>query len=328
MKKKIKTIPETEYVYAAARIHVHDMTLLNRDSFVRMANCQDIDSLIRLISEAGYEVKGKDIFSSLEEKLYEDYKLCFEIVPDKKVFEFLKYPYDCNNIKSAIKCTFTPGFDYSSLHYKLGTLSEEEIMNCVKNSDFSLLPANMANACKDALKNYAETLDPQKIDLPIDSSCYIDMLNCASASGEKVMVEYVKDLIDSVNLVNAVRTAEMVRDNSFFEEIYIEGGDLSKETLDQIIGDVGTIAAQLKNTKFEQLFFSGFGSFSSAEKKLEDYRMEKISEYRHSVFGPSSILGYLVAREYETKNIRIISAGVMANKPAEEILEKVRIAYV
>lgn len=324
----MNNIKETEYVYAAARIHVHDGSILNRDALVRLANSPDIDSLIALLGEAGYEVKDKDIFSSLENRLYEDYKLAFEIVPDKSVFSLLKYPYDCNNIKTAIKCTFAAGFDYSSLHCKLGTLTEEEIVNCIKNSDYSLLPLNMAKACGEALKVYAETLDPQKIDLPIDNACYKDMYRCATLSGEKVMLEYVKDLIDSVNVVNAVRTAEMVRDNSFYEEIFIEGGDIPKDILKQLTDDPGNIAALMKKTKFENLFFSGFGSFSEAERKLDDYRMEKISEYRRSVFGPSSILGYLVAREYETKNIRIISAGVMAHKPADEILEKVRISYV
>ena len=324
----MKYIKETEYVYAAARIHTYDGSILNRDALVRMANSPDVDSLIRLLGEAGYEVKDKDIFSSLENRLYEDYKLAFEIVPDNSVFSFLKYPYDCNNIKTAIKCTFTTGFDYSSLHCRLGTLTEEQINACIQNTDFSPLPMFMAKACKEALSAYAETNDPQKIDLPIDSACYQDMLSCANVSGEKVMLEYVKDLIDSVNIVNSVRTAEMVRDNSFFDEIYIEGGDIKKETLNQLTEDPGNIARLMRKTKFESLFFSGFGSFSSAEKKLDDYRMEKISEYRRSVFGPSSILGYLVAREYETKNIRIISAGVLAHKSADEILEKVRISYV
>ena len=324
----MKSIKETEYVYAAARIHTHDGSILNRDSLVRMANSPDIDSLIALLTEAGYEVKDKDIFSSLENRLYEDYKLAFEIVPDNSVFSFLKYPYDCNNIKTAIKCTFTAGFDYSSLHSKLGTLAEEQILNCVKNTDYSPLPFHMAKACKEALDVYAETKDPQKIDLPIDSACYKDMHSCATLSGEKVMLEYVTDLIDSVNVINAVRTAEMVRDNSFFEEVFIERGDIPKEKLLQLADDPGNIASLMKKTKFESLFFSGFGSFSEAERKLDDYRMEKISEYRRSVFGPSSILGYLVAREYETKNIRIISAGVMAHKSADEILDKVRISYV
>ena len=45
----MNNIKETEYVYAAARIHVHDGSILNRDALVRLANSPDIDSLIALL---------------------------------------------------------------------------------------------------------------------------------------------------------------------------------------------------------------------------------------------------------------------------------------
>lgn len=325
----MKKIRETEYVYAAARVHSVDSALMGRDKYIRLAAAPGEEAFSRMLGEFGYDV-SEGVFPSLEKKLYGAFKFISDIAPDPKLFFALRYPYDCNSIKAAIKCEFISGFDFSALYSPCGSISEKQILKAVNDRDFSVFPEHMAKAAGEALNEYTETSDPQLIDLYLDRACCEDMLSLANECRDEVIADYVKNRIDMMNILTALRIIRMGKDRSFFETAASEGGAVKKAAIAEAVseGEEALFALALKTMLGKKLPQDGFPSFSETERIMDAAFAEGCEKYKHSVFGSASLLWYLCATENEIKNIRIIIAGRAAGQSAEKIIERIRESYV
>lgn len=326
----MKKLRETEYVYAAARIHTVDGALLGREKYSQLAAAPSEEAFLRILGELGYKTDG-DIFRALEEKLAEAFGFVADISPDPHVFDALRFPYDCCNLKAAIKCEFISGFDFSSLYSPSGTISEKDVASALKNRDFSVFPENMSKTAPCVIDEYAKTGDPQLIDLRLDAACCADMIKSAMESGESSLIGYVRDRADCVNLLTALRVIRMNKDEAFFSEAMVPGGSIGTDILKMSVSDgsEAELIRAMKNTPYEGLLGGEqFPSFAETERIFDDRTAELIKKHRHDVFGAASLLWYLCASENEVKNIRMIIAGHAGAQPAEKIIERIRESYV
>ena len=196
--------------------------------------------------------------------------------------------------------------------------------------DFSVFPEHMAKAAAEALKEYSETADPQLIDLCLDRACCEDMLSLARECKDEVIADYVKNRIDMMNILTALRIIRMGKDRAFFESASSDGGFVEKSALAEAVseGEGALLALTLKTSLGNKLPAEGFPSFSETERIMDAAFAESCEKYKHSVFGSASLLWYLCATENEVKNIRIIIAGRAAGQSAEKIIERIRESYV
>ena len=325
----MKKIRETEYVYAAARVHSVDGALMGRDKYIRLAAAPGDEAFSRMLGEFGYDVSD-GVFPSLDKKTEGAYAFISDIVPDKKLFCILRYPYDCNNLKAAIKCEFVRGFDFAALYSSCGTLDEKQVSDAVRNRDFSAFPENMAKAAPEAIREYSETSDPQLIDLILDRACLADMLSVARGYKDEVISDYVKNRIDMMNILTALRVLRMGKDSKFLDFASSEGGYIDKKMLSTAVSQgEDELFVVTRKTAFGKGFsHEGFPSFSETERICDRTFAESCEKYKHSVFGSASLMWYLCAVENEVKNIRIIIAGRASGQSAEKIIERIRESYV
>ena len=80
----MKKIRETEYVYAAARVHSVDGSLMGRDKYIRLAAAPGDEAFSRMLGEFGYDVSD-GVFPSLDKKTEGAYAFISDIAPDKKL---------------------------------------------------------------------------------------------------------------------------------------------------------------------------------------------------------------------------------------------------
>lgn len=128
-----------------------------------------------------------------------------------------------------MKCEFVRGFDFAALYSSCGTLDEKQVSDAVRNRDFSAFPENMAKAAPEAIREYSETSDPQLIDLILDRACLADMLSVARGYKDEVISDYVKNRIDMMNILTALRVLRMGKDSKFFDFASSEGGYIDKK---------------------------------------------------------------------------------------------------
>lgn len=321
---------DTEYLYATAYIRSVEEKGLCRDLLARMLDAPSADDALTLLKEAYHGVADEII---CDEIVNEAYRTVDDIVSVPDMFAFMRYPYDANNIKTAIKCG-VKGTPVEGLMFGCGTLSESAYGMMAETGNFSELPSAIADAAKNAADAFVKTGDPQSIDLPIDRACLEAMMDEADRTGSAFIKATIRIRIDIANVMTALRVARMGSKTAdgILATARAEGGSIPKAKLISAATEDAPVEAIGAVTS---VFSAELADVISPDKKLGDLERELENRYLAAVYAAKSVsfgcevpYAYLVAAEYNSKNARIILAGKRAGLPPDSIRERMRLYYV
>ncbi|MBE6675522.1 MAG: hypothetical protein E7594_01640 [Ruminococcaceae bacterium] len=334
-----KNPQQTAYMYASSRVRALENGIVGKDRIEQLVNAAGMDEVYARLSEFGVELVKDADGCVLEEQTLEGILVraladLIESAPAPGLFDFLRYPYDCHNIKAAIK-SYLRGLSPDGMLSPLGTVDAGVVAKMPVEDDFSLLPEAMAKAAPLAMQAYAKTANPRQIDLILDKACYADMLSCAKKSGEPFHLQMVQAKIDLTNLMICLRLVRMQAGEQgalLLDRALLDGGILEKETLIQAYGEgeaalVGCLVGTVYE-KFTIVLREQGGTAAAAERLMDDYLMELVRTVKYTTFGAPVLSAYFYAQEYAIRNIRIVLAAKRAGLAAETIRERIRTNYV
>ena len=331
-----KSYNATEYMYSSARIRAFETRIAGKEQISRLADADSVESVQSALGDFGFEtVLTEDGRVDREETLLSVLKNGFAELEGMECADavgFLKYQYDCNNVKSLIKCE-AAGISAESMLLPLGSVSVEDAKKAFRDKDYAVFPQNMAAAIAEAEEAFAATGNPQKVDFLVDRAAFADMLDCARRCRIPLAERLVETKIDLVNAMMATRLIRMrlgAQAASIFDEVYVDGGSLNKETLTAALADEDKLAKALAYgncSALAELIASG-AELGALEKAADDIWCRVAREARYVPFGAEVAIGYIFALEYEVKNIRIILAGKEAGLSSDIIRERLRECYV
>ncbi len=320
---------DTEFLYASAYIRSVEEKGLCREMLARMLDAPtlaDAEGILREASSVG-------VSDAVCDKIVNDaYETIGEVISDTELFTFMRYPYDTNNIKTAIKCA-AKKIPCEDLLFDCGTLPPEKYVKMAETNDFSELPASLSEAAASAHEAFLKTGDPQTIDLPIDKACLYSMAEAAKMTGSRFILDAVKMKIDTANVLTTLRVMRM-------------GGETVRGTLLSALSDGGLIPAEklisaatseTPNDEISALISELRPEFGDAlsktrlgeiERELENAYLSFVYSAKSVPFGIEIPFIYIVSSETNAKNARIILAGKRSGLDAENIRERMRIYYV
>lgn len=264
-----------------------------------------------------------------------------EAVPDPAVFSWMRYPYDCNNIKMAIKChqrAISPE-ETADMMFDFGTVPPQTVTEAVVSGQYDALPAAFAEAAGKAAVGFLETGDPRRIDAVLDRACFLSMSKAAEASGEPALIRWMQAKTDLQNAVITLRIGRMRRGEMgrlFLEDSLLPGGTLTSAFfLDLYGGGEEKLWAALGANgmpDYMQSFVKRAGrvgaSPAAVEKALDDSWLELVRKDAKAPFGAAVPAGYICGWETAVKNIRIVLAAKEAGLSGATVRERVRDSYV
>lgn len=331
------------YIYASARLHAVGNAIPTSAQYRRMADAAGMQELYRMLEEAGVSFRDETEKEEtlLQSILSDAFGLVDEIVPDRQLFDFFRYPYDCHNIKSAIKARFRMsdgGYESraEALMLPCGTLAPEAVVAAVKDNRFEMFPEHMKKAAADAVEAYAKTSDPQLIDVYLDRACYSDMDACADGYRSSFFRELCSMREDVTNLQICVRLLRMgcTGKAERFGLACVPAGRLEYGLFREALGmeaqkGLAYLSERLSLTEA----YSSIGGVLARET-FTPAELEKACEAccaafvrnacRDVLYGPEVAAEYLTEREREVKNLRIILSGKRTGASAETIRERLR----
>lgn len=330
----------TDYLYHSARVRALESGIVGRERLDKLLGADSEEECLALLREFGIlPLTDTESGRFLREEtllgiLRSAYGEIASMAPDERVLLLWRYPYDCNNVKAAIK-GFVREIDPRSMMFDFGTVDAETVIGMVQAGDFTGLSEGMAAAAAEAMRVYAKTKDPQSIDLLIDAACYADMLSAASASGVEPAVELVREKIDLTNLLTTVRVLRMKNGENgkaLLRESLLRGGKLSHAwLLSQFAAGEDALWDKLYYTEYEKLSVLVAASdktLTAVERSCDNYLMQTLKEIKYVSFGAEVLIAFLQAHEYEVRNLRIILAGKAAGLSVNTIRERIRDSYV
>lgn len=306
---------EREYAYAVGRIRALETRLLNGIFFERLLGTSSLAEAMQIMAETDYDVTvgAKDYERSIEDELLAAYHLVEKLAPEAKELEVFQFRWDLHNLK------LLSMDDTQGRPSRLGRIPWEQLVEMVKRDDGSALPEEIAEAM-------FRTTEDKKIPA-LDQAYY--------RYGWRVLGQ--KD-----GLLQAYWTARLDLTNlRIFTRLRLAGGTVGD--VDRLLVCPGIIPI----TDWRELFelpwesvvamltlrgysdivnqgVSGLTNLPLLEQAVDDALMERMASARHMALGIEPVVAYLLAKEMEALNLRLVFAGKTNQMPAETIRRRLR----
>lgn len=327
-----------QYLFASGRIRALENGLVGQEKLERLLNAEDLSRAIGLLDDFGI-VPVKDESGRLlrEETLLGRLSAAYgevEDITEGAIFpKVLRYPYDCNNIKAVIKCA-KRGVSPDGMLFDFGTVPLDTVRMAQQTYSYDRLPQPFADAAKDAQEAFSAGGNPQAVDLILDRACFAAMRQAAEKTGNDFVRNYVAQKIDYTNLLICIRLLRM------------RSGEPGKMMLATALLEGGTLALPQLTEWYEKgeahlwerLTFTAYEKFAAeaggevgltiVERAADNALMEYVRTAKMIPYGIEPIFGYLVAVEYEVRNLRIVLSGIEAGLDRTLIRERIRRNYV
>lgn len=329
-------IPDNEYLFSSSFLRAGEGIGSASSRTVRMLEAPSAEQLYQTAAEVfriPMPSDGKAVFDAAFNDAVEKVR---SAVPDASVYDPLLYKYDCTNIKLAIKCAVQEIRTFRDF-YTCGTVSAAQMQeNLQKDTAYGLPPA-MAEAAQTARQEYAKTGEARCIDLLLDRACFADMSAAANVENVPLIQKVVCMRADFANILACMRicASDVAADaaRTLMNRAFVPGGQakLSVFVNDESgCADIGQISERLGDCYVRDAVRHAVAAadIGRAQKIFDEAVLAACQPYRFKPFGPEIAVRYLLIREAEVTNGRIIASRFSAGTDADTIRERLREADV
>lgn len=327
----------SEFVHSSSRIRTLESKLLSKDDIEELVQARDLRATVDLLESSNYS-QG---FSNIEQAEDYDEAIYFElerlytevrdISPYEEIVDLVALKYQAHNMRVIFK-DFVMGTDHKALLYPESLVGEEESIGNKSYEDEILKSLDEIDI--DFSSSRDGQIDPLAIDLGLDEWFYQELIAIAQSTGVDYFERYANDYIDFSNIISLLRIKNQGRAKDFASKVIRQDGYIaSKEIIGMFDESLEDIVGAFKNSNIGKRLTRAYESFeesqsiSSFEIEFDNYQMDIAKEAKYISFGPEVILAYLISREIEIKNIRLILVSKLNRLSPEFIRERLRDTY-
>jgi len=319
------------YVYQSAQVRVLEMQVLTRATFHDMANAQNFQAAADLLSSTEYSIQhtGKS-FTEIENVLSQrrsTVRLLFEeLIIDKPFVHLFRTRDDFANLRLAVRRTLTEkpvGTDYSPD----GNVPPELFEEVFEQENYNLLPDYMADAVEQAVLAYYRNKQIPDIDHAIDAAQAQYNHRQALRLKSIFLLALFRIQVDLTNIRTMLRLKFTEAEQ---RNVFLKGGFIELERLQRGI-EIGyeAVAPLFFVTPYYRLveasaaYLSSDKSFLKLEQQCEQHLTGFLKSTVQITTGPQPIIAYLLLKENEIRNVRLILTAKKNNLDTKLILDRI-----
>ena len=306
--------------HASGRVWCLEQDLFGRSGLDRLFAADSEEEVRRLLLEHRYPQKETIEGMVLEENL-RLYAFLMEVTPDDGYCQVLLLPRDATNLKISLKAAFAgqaPGEEAFKARLLQPSLIPADVLwrGVIRAEKETALPPWAGAILARAREAYLAGYDPAAIDRSIDRDIHALIRQITLAFEDPWMAGYFDRVRDLANLETLLRVRMRRVGLSVYKDSLLPGGTVPLEAWfsyfdadDQaVIDDLCDTPCQPLSSHFVTYRERGGASrFSLARDKLLYSYLE--GGFR-MLSGPPRVMAYIMARECEFKNIRIVMQAV------------------
>lgn len=327
-----------KFIRASITTRVYEKNLLTSENLKRIIDTDNLEEALSSLNDTKYGEliqkleRAEDYEKILSQMLLDSYKAMIKISPDENLVHYLEEKYNFHNLKTLVK-ELIQDADYSSIYIDIGKIDHVKIKRNLKE-DLTDNDKYLSYA-KKALDLYKENKDPQDIDLSLDKDFYEKLLEDSENLDYESLINFTKERIDLTNLKTLLRIKGQGQSVDLLEKALINGGNIDKNLFrDSLNADKNSysnlffkekIYPQVKKSMEENDLNK---AMQKLEKVIDNHLMDFAKESKKVSYGPEVIMGYLISREMEIKNLRIILTAKLNSLSREFMEERLRDLYV
>lgn len=332
----------TDFLSMSSYVRVQEKRLLDKGSIERVADAPSTGEALRMLSQnTDYDFgalrRPEDYEIVIRAELRRAYKMAYEVSRGicPVLPEILGCKYDYHNVKVALKAKFL-GQKVNTPWVEATPIPPQDIEKLVEKYDTkSSLPPYILQAVAAGNEAFEKSQNPQDIDIVLDKLMYAHMLELAQGLGNDFITGYVKSAIDFYNLKTLMRVKGMQKGTAFLSDCMAEGGNTDPSFfLQSYSKTAGALSLAFAFKSYGEEVKAGVdayertGNYAELERLLDNYLMGYAKDAKRVSFGPEILFTYLVSKENEIRQIRIVVACKQNQIGSEILKERLRDNYV
>lgn len=318
--------------FAIGNLRAKENRLLKQSDLTRFMSAKSADQLAAMLRDRGIgdpasQKEVPEILKEDTEKLW-SYLKC--IAPDMSVFEPFLYENDFHNLKAILKAVVR-NTDYSDLLLLPANVDIKYIETAIKEKRFDILPDFMRKSAEEAYEALVSGGDPQLSDCIIDAGCMTAQYEKAKTIKNAAVREVLISAVFYNNIKAALRSAKARKSSAFLEKTLTENGVVSKSALknaalggEEKVLELLDSVTEMNGQTAAECYRRSPAEF---EKFCDNRRIAAGRKCRYVTMGDEPLVGYMLARTAQTKDIRIIYSGIKTGQSSEQISERLRELY-
>ena len=322
-------MPQPSISYACGRVGVLKRNALHQAQLDRLLSAHHYDEATRVLADIGFASTDiVDFQAAADAHVRNACELISSVSPEPAITDSFLLRYDVHNLKVLLKSRhLAQQPQFLSL---CGTIGVEKLRHCVADRTYALLPVELKKAMDMLEKTGAAQFDPMKIDTELDKAMYRQIF--ANIQGKRsaiVATRYFRAKVDLQNTIMLLRLKAMGKDAAAFEDIALEGGNAQPKVLANAFAENERLARQLRRYS-AQLYQAVLAASVDAkklpflEKVADDYLYSLFRSFRYDPASMEILISYLLQKQREATDVRLIMAGKLNGFKPEAITERVR----
>lgn len=339
------------FIAASISTRIYEDDLLKARDLERLNDYESLSEVLNALNDSSYSSaiaeldRDEEYEKILNKELVKVYDKIADVTPDKNISQYLIEKYNFHNLKLLVK-EIIQEEDYSKIYSPMANVDTAFIKReLLRTTDGEVSLGSVGKKddreiylayAQKALKAYRESENPAMIDISLDKSYYEREVDLAEKTGIESLLAYTKEAIDLNNIKTLLRIRGQKLDFGHLENALIEGGNLDKnDVLAMINMDANEIVLKTSSLKVNSYLKASLDrdkkdseNLLDLEKAIDDHFMDFAKKAKAMTYGPEVLLGFLIAKEQEIKNLRIIFISKLNSLPKDFTRERLRETYV
>ena len=321
-------MPQMSISYACGRIGVLKRSELHTAQIERLFAAPQLEEAQRVLADIGFAAADQmDFQASADVHIRKACDLIKAVTTDQKMTDCFFLRYDVHNLKVLIKSrhlAHAPEFLSTC-----GSLDVETLKHCVADRSYALLSGELAEGLKRLEKRIAVEFDPLMVDSMLDIAMYKQIFTNLEGKENTLVYHYFQAKADMLNLIMLLRVKAMGEDAAFFETLALPGGKAGIQSFvnafadnDRLVRLMTPYGMNVKQAALAAVL--DYQKLPYFEKIADDALFELFKPYRYEPTRIEVLLAYLLQKQREAANVRLILTGKKNGFPSEAVQERVR----
>ena len=297
-------------------------------SWSRLTTAKTYEEAKRALIDIGFAADRVDFQQAADLHILKACRLIRAVTPDPMVTDCFLLRYDVHNLKVLYKSRYLA--QKPQFLSQCGTLDVEKLRHAVSERTYGYLPVHLKAAMELLEKRSAVHFDPMLADTELDKATYKQVFaNLAQSKNASVALRYFRAKADLQNVVMLLRLRAMGKDAAAFAEIALEGGGVPVRDYAKAFAENDRLAKRLLSFGASVYQAALAASLEPArlphlEKVADDYLFGLFKGYRYDAASMEVLISYLLQRQREATDVRLIMAGKQNGFAPEAVSERVR----
>ena len=323
-------MPVRSYGFAIGNLRAKETALLTRADMMQLSSAPNTDALYGLLRDKGIGSDATDIPGLLTQETEKLWKYITDNAPDMGAFAPFLLENDYHNYKAVLKSVIR-GTGYEDLLILPAITDTKVLERAVKEKRFDLLPEAMKKPAAEAYDVLLSSGDSQLADCIVDAGCMKAQTEAAKASKNRIVIDSIAVTVFYGNIKAALRSVKAGKSPAFLDTVLTETGIVSKRAMiaaaldgEEAILSLMQKASSVGGSAAAEAYKKSAASF---ERFADDRLMATAKKCKYITSGPEPLIGYMLARKAEIRNLRIVYSGVATGMRSESIMERLREVY-